>query len=314
MAKIKRFVATMVLGVFAAGSIGAYAVSNSSSTNNIQTGIKQGVTATAADTSNTTGDTMYQGQSGQSGIYAAMGDSVAAGQGLAPLSNPSSLDTQCGRSSQGYPSLVAQQTGMNLIDAACGGATVGDLYTQQDMTEGNPAAQLDTAFSQGTPQLITITAGANDAHWIDFIRACYATDCATPVDQGLASFYLAGVKAKLAYVLSQIQSRSNGSTPTVIVTGYYNPISDYCKNRQNYITNDEIDFLNKQRDDLNQAIRDTAANYPFARYASTNFDSHGLCSTDPWAQSLTDPAPLHPTAAGQQQISSSVLNTMQPKQ
>jgi lysophospholipase L1-like esterase len=91
------------------------------------------------------------------------------------------------------------------------------------------------------------------------------------------------------------------------VTGYYNPISNYCKDRQNYVTNDEIDFLNSQRDNLNNTIRNASANYPFVRYASIDFSGQGLCSDNPLAQGIEDSAPLHPTAEGQQRIAESVM-------
>jgi lysophospholipase L1-like esterase len=160
------------------------------------------------------------------------------------------------------------------------------------------------------PGLITITAGANDVHWSSFARACYATDCATDLNRGLARFYLTGLQAKLDYVFRTIQSRSNGRPPTVIITGYYNPISNYCKNRQNFITNAEIDFLNSQRNNLNQTIRSAAANYPFVRYASVDFSGQGLCSSNPLAQGIEDAAPLHPTAEGQQRIAESVIGAL----
>ena len=110
--------------------------------------------------------------SAANGTYAALGDSVAAGLGLLAASNATNQDLQCGRTTQAYPYIVAQTLGVQLIDVACSGATAGDLVTQQGVSGPNITPQLDIAFAAGTPQLITITAGANDVHWDDFLRYC----------------------------------------------------------------------------------------------------------------------------------------------
>lgn len=230
------------------------------------------------------------------GVYAAMGDSIAAGAGLAVLSNATDQDTACARSSQGYPNIVAQQTGLRLINASCGGATVGDVITQQ----------MDTAFSAGKPELITITAGANDVHWVSFLRICRVSNCATDSARKTAMGLITVMQLELAFALQDISVRSNGEPPKVILTGYYNPISNYCKGRQTLVSNQEIDFLNMQRDALNKAIRDVVSQYSFASYASTNFTGHAVCAPEPWIQGFNDPAPLHPTARGQQHIAEAV--------
>lgn len=242
-----------------------------------------------------------------SGIYAAMGDSIAAGAGLAPEANPTVDDTRCGRSSQGYPNIVAQKTGLRLVNASCSGATVGDIVTKQGVPGPNITRQIDTAFSAGKPDLITITAGANDVHWVSFLRTCAATNCQSSTDNAIARGLISIMKIKMTFALQSISDRSGGSPPQVIVTGYYNPISNFCKGRQTFVSNQGIDFLNIQRDAINQAIRDTAAQFSFVSYASTNFTDHALCATDSWVQQLNDPAPFHPTATGQQHIAESVL-------
>lgn len=244
------------------------------------------------------------------GIYAAMGDSIAAGAGLPLVNGASSEDIRCFRSSQGYPNLVAQQTGLSLINASCGGATVGDIVTQQAVSGPNIPRQIDLAFSSGRPDLITITAGANDVKWVSFLRACQISNCATDSANKAAAALIAVMQVKMAFALQAISDRSNGAPPPTILTGYYNPISNFCKGRQNLVSNQEIDFLNTQRDALNLAIRNVVAQYSFASYASTNFNGHAVCSPDSWIQGLSDPAPLHPTARGQQNIAESVLAAM----
>lgn len=299
---VKRFIVVLISIISLAG-----VTASANTYNNISDWVSQGANAAAG-----TGGTAAESGSNHTSNnrYVAMGDSVAAGLGLSALANATAEDNQCGRSSQGYPYLVAQQTGMDLTHLACSGATVGDLFTKQRVEGPNISAQFDRAFAAGTPQLITITAGANDVRWADFIRACYATNCATNTSSTLASGYMAVLKSKLSYAFSEIQNRSGGNPPTTVVTGYYNPVSNYCKNRQSYVTNAEINFLNTQRDALNRTIREAASSYPFVKYVSADFTNHGLCSSEPWSQGLSDPAPLHPTARGQQQIAASVLEVI----
>jgi lysophospholipase L1-like esterase len=163
------------------------------------------------------------------------------------------------------------------------------------------------AFAHGTPKLITITAGANDAHWLQLLRLCYAAKCNTATTARLTSSLLSRVGTNMRSIFSQIQSHSNGKPPEVIVTGYYNPISQACKDKQNYLTNNEIDFIDAQRSNLNQTIRDAATGFSFVKYASVDFNDHGLCSSQPWAQGLSDSAPLHPNATGQQHYAAAIL-------
>ncbi len=241
----------------------------------------------------------------KSGIYASLGDSVAAGAGLAPLQfTQGTAKSPCAQSSEAYPYLVAQKTKLRPIYAACSGATAQNLVTKQ----GNAPAQLDIAFSQGTPELMTITAGANDARWAQIVYSCYSSDCATTSNEALAKTSIATANTRLKTAFSEIQRRSNGTPPQVIVTGYYNPISNKCINKQSYATSTEIKFLNKQRDALNASIRDAIKPYKFITYASSNFDQHGLCGKQPWSQGIADNAPLHPNALGQKEIARSVLS------
>lgn len=238
------------------------------------------------------------------GGYVALGDSVAAGSGLTPNAQD---DERCERSPLAYPYSVAEELNLALTHIACRGATAGDLFTKQGVRGPNIDAQLETAFANGRPSLITVTAGANDVHWDDFVRKCYARTCGTTTDTNIAESYQALLEAKLRYALSNIQTRSDDTPPTVILTGYYNPVSMQCTDEQNYVTSDEIRWLNSSLGDLNRTIRTVSADYSFATYAPVSFRGHDICSSDPWVQGLEDPAPFHPTARGQEVIARSIL-------
>lgn len=242
-----------------------------------------------------------------SNTYVALGDSVAAGLGLLPAATGTSTDAQCGRSTAAYPNTVATNLGLPLITAACSGATAGDLFTKQSVSGPNIAAQLDTAFANGTPKVISITAGANDAHWAEFIRLCYATNCNTSNYTYAYRAYLAVLKAKLTYAFADIYTRSGGKPPKVVVTGYYNPLSTACTTQQQNITSGEISWLTTATASLNQTIQNAAGTYAsFVHYVPVSFAGHDICSSQPWVQGVNDPAPFHPTAAGQAVIAKAV--------
>jgi lysophospholipase L1-like esterase len=242
-----------------------------------------------------------------SGRYAALGDSVAAGMGL-PAS-PTAFDVRCKQSVQGYPHGVAAKLNMSLTNVACSGATAGDIVTKQRVDGPNVPAQIATAFAGGVPELITITAGANDVKWNEFIYACYQDDC-TKSRYDVAARSLLGVyKAKLAYALNRIEKRSGAVPPAVIMTGYYNPVSRACTSQTNQLTAAEIQWLDKQGKALNKIIQKEASQHDFARYVPINFSGHDICSKNAWVQGLDAPAPLHPTAAGQEYITKRVTAT-----
>jgi lysophospholipase L1-like esterase len=242
--------------------------------------------------------------------YAALGDSVAAGLGLPGVPSPKGTDTLCGRSNSSYTNIVAKNMRLRMTKAACSGATVGDLFTKQAVNGPNITAQLDTAFAGGTPSLITITAGANDAHWDSFIRGCYATDCTNQATNLIAQSYLVALQAKLYLAFGSIYLRSGGHPPTVVVTGYYNPLSASCTGLTKNITPAEITWLTGETTALNRTIQSVAAQYSFVKFAPVNFDGHDICSGRSWVQGVADAAPFHPTATGQGAIAASVLRTL----
>lgn len=272
----------------------------------ILSGLWQGANLTVnsaslcAASADTTKNTLPGGQ------YIALGDSVAAGQGLVPADGS---DPVCDVSAGAYPSAVAASVGLPYSNFACSGATAGDLVSEQhlDNTGRDIEPQLDRAFADGTPRLITITAGANDLYWQYFVRQCYTDSCGSDADKAVIASLRSVLKLKLKYALQEIRSRSGGNPPRVVLTGYYQPLSSRCTSQISSLTRSEVNWFNQQISKLNSTIRSTTSGYSFARYASVSFSGHELCTTDPWVQGIDSPAPLHPTEAGQQAIAASVL-------
>lgn len=164
---MQRIILSFLAGIFTLGTLAGQAAAYGAHhrDNPITSGLHQGATYLQFNTDNgwqiqqnddrqqhETGSAITEGQAQRTGTYAALGDSIAAGAGLAP----SEADDQCQRSTQAYGYLVAQQRNLTLLHVACGGATAGDLFTMQRVSGPNIVPQLDTAFASGTPALITL--------------------------------------------------------------------------------------------------------------------------------------------------------------
>lgn len=237
------------------------------------------------------------------GAYAALGDSVAAGAGLSGGTAP------CFQSHESYGYTVSSMTGLPFHHLACTGAKADDgLYGDQERDGFVLPAQINQAFEGGTPSLITMTIGANDARWTQFIRQCYYITCGHDIDNARYATYLADLKLELNVVMAKIHTLSGGTPPQVIITGYYQPLSTASCNDTTGLTASEISWLKGRTNALNSAISGTVAKYSYATFAPVSFAGHELCSSDPWIQNPSQGAPFHPTAAGQAAIADAVLD------
>jgi lysophospholipase L1-like esterase len=245
----------------------------------------------------------------ESNRYVALGDSVAAGAGLLPVEGTSE-DALCGRSSASYPYQVARSSGMSLEHYACSGAKASDgLYDDQEREGAELVPQLDRAFAAGTPDVITITIGANDMRWSRMLQQCYLWDCGGRFDEAQMTTYRTYLRYKLYRTLSIIYAKSPDYQPKVVFTGYFTPFSlsaPLCNDTRNF-TQQEMAWLNEQVGKLNQTIIDSVSWYDFASYAPVDFAGHELCTANSWIQSSADAAPYHPTTLGQMAIARSVL-------
>ncbi len=240
-----------------------------------------------------------------SGQYAALGDSVAAGSGLP---DPVRGDKRCDRTFGAYAYEVANMRGLKVNHLACAGATMGDLFSEEVLPGSNIPPQLDGAFANGTPELITITAGANDVRWSDFLHKCFVSTCGTPADDVAVNGLMNALRVKTKHVFKSIERRSSGSPPLTIMTGYYHPLSDRCAELEPRLTLQEIQWINLQTDRLNQTLARVAEHRSFAEFVpiDTVFEGHDICSDNPWVQGLDGQAPFHPTLKGQRAIARAI--------
>lgn len=250
--------------------------------------------------------------------YVSLGDSVGAGMGLAAMPQQSPEDKACGRSSQAYAAYVAKAVSLPLEQIACNEAKAKQgMYEGQQVNNKPVEAQIDKAFAAGTPDLMTVTIGANDSRWLSFVQSCFVWSCGLQDDELLSEAFLPYMRGELHSVLDDIQAKSgSGLPPPVFFTGYYTPLSEanpLCDDVRNF-NESEMVWLRNRVAALNQAIYDEVSQYAFATYVPVDFTGHELCSEDPWVQGVKDGAPFHPTAEGQKVIARSVVATVRSAQ
>lgn len=306
---ILSFIAASLVGSLMVTSVVLGSASTTGGT--LQNEATATTTSSKTPTSSRAATTTRPQQVQNGATYIAMGDSVAAGAGLPALSAPTGNDELCDRSSQAYPYRIAASLQTGVVHSACSGAKVDEgIYGDQIRKGVRVPAQLPAAFANDNPELITITIGANDIRWNQFIRQCYVTRCGFAVDNARTKIYRTDLRIELTRMLNQINTRSTGSPPKVLISGYYSPIASTACLAANRITSTEVAWLNSQTAQMNQAIRSVVPLFTFAEYVPIDFTGHEVCSADPWVQDLEAAAPIHPTDAGHAAIAESFLRTM----
>jgi lysophospholipase L1-like esterase len=240
--------------------------------------------------------------------YIALGDSVAAGYGLETNSDPSA----CGRTDESYPHLVAETLHLQLTSFACSGASLdGGIVNAQEVNKKVLEPQLTQLFRQSPqPRLITLTSGANDIHWIDYLKKCYVSSCGSNTDSQAIEASIADYGVRLQVALAQLEAQyDNTPTPRVIVTGYYGifPSNIQTCSTQTGLTAQTINWWNEQENQLNNTIEKVVKTFNFARYAAIDFSGHDICSQDSWVQDIQTKGAFHPNDAGQRSISKAVI-------
>ncbi|MEO8105273.1 MAG: SGNH/GDSL hydrolase family protein [Candidatus Saccharibacteria bacterium] len=231
--------------------------------------------------------------------YVAMGDSVAAGLGLATYSDESA----CNRTNQAYPNFVARAHNLRLISLACSGATMAKgVLGPQDVNDLSVKPQIEQLFALPKPALITITVGANDIEWLNLLARCVSGNCGTEADTTMVNDRLNQLSNDVHSMLSQIGDHYGSATPQVVLGGYYQILPPDLASNCNEMTgfsHTELLWEQSQLANLNITLATATANFSFAKFTPVSFDGHELCTATPWIQNLSSPAPYHPTAVGQ---------------
>ncbi len=202
--------------------------------------------------------------------YVALGDSVAAGEGILygwkwdgkkwvgptttnpvwePAADLSAVNQDCHRSLAGYPQLVSASKNYTLVDLACTSATaakgvLGDqpfaapqvpaTVPAQLGTLDNSAAPASSVFRNARPDIVSLTLGADDVGFSDIVKKCYIpnTRCGTKSDTTALAAKFKLQQANLATVISELNKESADLNirPIVVVTDYYDPFPDVGTN------------------------------------------------------------------------------------
>jgi lysophospholipase L1-like esterase len=241
--------------------------------------------------------------------YVAMGDSYAAGEGLAPY-NPRFI---CHQSIAGAfaTRLTFTPSDVHRPFVACSGATLADIALNvvgSDLPRANCSGtgaaqvceprQLPRAQPEHSVALTTIFISGNDADWSSVVPFCAThLDCKNkPYQNGttLAAWATARLTAIHTGLDQLFPLLKRDLTGRIVVLGYpplfgtgpraVNPI---CEGMAGVLPRNETDWfrtVEQQLDaDINQAA--TAAHL---EYIATDviFTGHEPCSTDPWINAL----------------------------
>src|SRR5579875_1169133 len=237
----------------------------------------------------------------QPGVQAVViGDSTAAGYGLPWGPDPSEEDKACGRSPNSYASDLAAANNWNVLNLACGSATIMDgLLGPEVLSDGQiAAAQLPRAEAATHAKLIIVSVGADDLSWSVMTRLCAAaTVCNDKVSFAYFSQLLDSFTRNYYELLSDLDKLPGH--PAVLINEYYSPFGSSIGCLARYgMTPAKEEVLLARLGQLNTVLAQGAAQFGFG-IADPQFKGHELCTADPYVQGPGDQAPLHPNAAGE---------------
>jgi lysophospholipase L1-like esterase len=246
-----------------------------------------------------TGTTSYG--TAQPGVQAVViGDSTASGWGLPWESNPTSLDEACGRSSESYAEDLASANQWDVLNLACGSATIENgLLGPEVLYNGQIAPpQLPQAAAATHAKVVIVSVGADDLSWSVMTELCAASAvCDDNVTDAYFTQLLDTFTRNYYQLLSDLSQLP--AHPAVLINQYYSPFGSSVSCLQQYgMTQAKVQVLQARLQQLNTVLQQGANLFGFG-VATPKFTGHELCTSDPWVQGPTDPAPMHPNASGE---------------
>lgn len=247
------------------------------------------------------------------GIYVALGSSFAAGPGIPPQVDRGAL-----RSGRNYPSLLAEEVGLPLVDVSCSGATTAQLRHDRQQTLTGPVPPQITAVTARTA-LVTITAGGNDVGYLAMLvsaglRGTLAARLPwlpTPVRRRLGYTVevpppeaFAEVRASLTALVDDVRRRAPGAR--VVLVDYLTVLGTHATPETVPLTADQIAGGRQVAAGLAASFAGSATDAGADLVAvSAASEDHGVGAPDPWIGGLAMGLPglgglraFHPTAAG----------------
>lgn len=234
------------------------------------------------------------------GVQAVViGDSTAAAIGNPPLAHPTAQDRACGRSIDSYAADLALVNNWHVLNLACSGATVptGILGSQSTGGQVMPS-QISVLEQANQASVIVVSIGANDVKWVATAALCVLA--AACDDQATTAYFqsnLADFTSNFYDLLRDLAVLPQH--PRVLINTYFDPFgsTDKCLIGDGF-TPAKTKVLSARLVTLNAVLARGAQTFGFIA-VHPSFESHELCTTQPYVQGLHDPAPLHPTAAGE---------------
>lgn len=242
--------------------------------------------------------------------YVAMGSSFAAGPSIPPVQSSSGA-AACSRSANNYASIVARDTGANLTDVTCSGATTANILTTN---QGSQPPQIN-AVNSGT-DLVTITIGGNDVNYLGSMvtYSCQnsgGTNCGT-VSQAAINTALGTVGQKIENVVNAVKARAPQARILLVSYSTLLPDTGGCTGVP--LTADQRIFERTVATRLAQANIDTAnrTGATLVRLATASH-GHDACAADPWVEKYKPASgrtTYHPNEAGMKAAASLVKSAL----
>jgi lysophospholipase L1-like esterase len=228
-----------------------------------------------------------------------LGDSTAAAIGNPLVAHAGAQDKACQRSADSYAVDLAQVNGWNVLNLACSGATVPDgILGIQDA--GGQAVPPQFGVLEQAPHatVVVVSIGANDLQWTATAAICVLA--AACDDQASTAYFQSNLAAftrdyyQLLHDLADLPQH-----PRVLINTYFDPFGPdvKCLSGEGF-TPAKTRVLSARLGTLNTVLTKGAQTFGFITVRPA-FTGHELCSAQPYVQGLHDPAPLHPTAAGE---------------
>ncbi len=303
LALVGALAAVVLLG--ACGDDGTDDASSATTTNPVTTTAPEVDTTVVAESTTTTATTTTTAVAPTIQVgarYVAIGSSFAAGQGI-PEQGPT-----CGRSTNNYPSVVAQELELELVDVSCGGATLGNLL---DQPQGEAAPQVE-AVTPDT-ELVTITAGGNDVSYSLTTLLCGQPDpCLADIDTASIDAALLDLPNRFQDLAAAIRDRAPEAT--LLLVTYPDVVPDEgAECAALGLDADEAAYIDGLGDRLEEAFR-TAAEASDLVLIDVYVSSagHGPCAADAdrWVSGVdggTESFGYHPTGAGHRAVADLIV-------
>jgi len=228
-----------------------------------------------------------------------MGDSTAAGAGLAPLPGAAGTARACGRSSDSYADDLSLANGWKVLNLACDGATISEgILGPQSQGGQTLPPQFAQAERATEASAIIVSVGADDLNWAATVEYCaVAPNCNDSATAAYFQQQLASFSKNYLDLLSRLAALP--SHPQVIINRYYDPFGTQpgCLARAG-LTAANLKTLTSRLNTLNQVLAQGASQFGFSS-PQPDFSGHQLCAPQPYVQGLGAAAPFHPTVLGQ---------------